>query len=293
MTNRKPTAMSRMKQDYLRLKKEPVPYITAEPLPSNLLEWHYVVKGPEDSPYDGGYYHGTLLFPREFPFKPPSIYMLTPNGRFKTNTRLCLSMSDFHPDTWNPTWSVGTILTGLLSFMLENTPTFGSTESSLYEKQQYAKKSLAFNLKNSNFRELFPQICDEINCRLKKQQQFLQATTAAKNKSSGSCNLSLTRGSSKHFNTNNNNPNENGASILSDGDSGSSSGSGYNGTTTDEIDFIENSKNGNINVNNNVNTKNLNSDSYCNWHSIYSNLIAIISFAIFALIVNYVIKNLN
>lgn len=58
------------------------------------------------------------MFPREFPFKPPSIYMITPNGRFKTNTRLCLSISDFHPDTWNPAWSVATILTGLLSFMV-------------------------------------------------------------------------------------------------------------------------------------------------------------------------------
>lgn len=98
-----PTALSRMKQDYMRLKRDPLPYITAEPLPNNILEWHYCVKGPEDSPYYGGYYHGTLLFPREFPFKPPSIYMLTPNGRFKTNTRLCLSISgecaqwvDFH-----------------------------------------------------------------------------------------------------------------------------------------------------------------------------------------------------
>jgi ubiquitin-conjugating enzyme E2 J2 len=43
--------------------------------------------------------------------------------------RLCLSISDFHPDTWNPAWSVSTILTGLLSFMLETTPTAGSMES--------------------------------------------------------------------------------------------------------------------------------------------------------------------
>ena len=56
--------------------------------------------------------------------------MITPNGRFKTNQKLCLSISDFHPDTWNPAWSVSTILTGLLSFMLESTPTSGSTESS-------------------------------------------------------------------------------------------------------------------------------------------------------------------
>lgn len=59
MTNRnKSTSTLRLKQDYLRLKRDPVPYITAEPLPQNILEWHYVVKGPEESPYYGGYYHG-------------------------------------------------------------------------------------------------------------------------------------------------------------------------------------------------------------------------------------------
>lgn len=33
------TATQRLKQDYLRIKKDPVPYICAEPLPSNILEW--------------------------------------------------------------------------------------------------------------------------------------------------------------------------------------------------------------------------------------------------------------
>ena len=28
------------------------------------------------------------MFPNDYPFKPPSIYMLTPNGRFETGRRL-------------------------------------------------------------------------------------------------------------------------------------------------------------------------------------------------------------
>lgn len=34
------TATRRLKQDYLRIRKDPVPYICAEPLPSNILEWY-------------------------------------------------------------------------------------------------------------------------------------------------------------------------------------------------------------------------------------------------------------
>lgn len=170
MSNRKSnSATSRLKQDYLRLKRDPVPYIIAEPVPSNILEWHYVVTGPEATPYDGGYYHGKLMFPREFPFKPPAIYMITPSGRFKTNTRLCLSISDFHPDTWNPAWSVSTILTGLLSFMIEKSPTLGSIETSDYEKKQLAMQSLEFNLRNKVFCELFPDTVTSIKAEIAKR----------------------------------------------------------------------------------------------------------------------------
>jgi ubiquitin-protein ligase len=55
------TASSRLRQDYLRLMRDPVPYITATPLPSNILEWHYVVKGPEESPYEGVLTRLTIL----------------------------------------------------------------------------------------------------------------------------------------------------------------------------------------------------------------------------------------
>lgn len=156
------TAAKRLKMDRMQLAKDPVPYLVAEPLPSNLLEWHYVVMGPPGSLYDGGYYHGKLVFPKEYPFKAPSIYMVTPNGRFKTNTRLCLSISDFHPDTWNPGWSVSTILTGLLSFMLEKAATLGSIETTDRMKAIYARDSGPFNLKDKRFCELFPDLVQDI-----------------------------------------------------------------------------------------------------------------------------------
>lgn len=249
MTNQKPTATSRLKQDYMRLKRDPVPYITAEPLPSNILEWHYVINGPEDSPYHGGYYHGTLLFTKEFPFKPPSIYIVTPNGRFKTNKRLCLSISDFHPDTWNPAWSVATILTGLLSFMLETTPTLGSCESTTYEKRKYARQSLEFNMKNEVFCELFPEICEEINERLAKIEEH-RKQNAANNNSANVANGTA------------------GVGTPAEGLEGDSSEGGASAVSnTDESNNI--------------------------WHSLYTNLIVLIGFVIFALIVHYVIKSMN
>jgi ubiquitin-conjugating enzyme E2 J2 len=45
------TATARLKQDYMRLQRDPVPYVTAVPLPSNILMWYYIVRGPEGTPY--------------------------------------------------------------------------------------------------------------------------------------------------------------------------------------------------------------------------------------------------
>ncbi|CAH8516644.1 unnamed protein product [Schistosoma rodhaini] len=195
------TALQRLKQDYLRLSKDPVPYVTAEPLPTNLFEWHYVIKGPADSPYKGGYYHGKLVFPRDFPFRPPSIYMITPNGRFACNTRLCLSISDFHPDTWNPAWSVSSILTGLLSFMLENTCTMGSVVTSTSTKKQLARSSGDFNLKSEIFCELFPGIVKEIRENLTAEElrnKLLNSSTPRQSQSDASTNNSGVNGENRN-----------------------------------------------------------------------------------------------
>lgn len=86
--------------------QEPVPHIQAHPVPSNLLEWHFVLEGAKGTDFEGGWYHGKLVFPPNYPFKPPSISIFTPNGRFAVNTKLCLSITDYHPESWNPMWSV-------------------------------------------------------------------------------------------------------------------------------------------------------------------------------------------
>jgi ubiquitin-protein ligase len=124
---------------------------------------HYVIRGPPDTPYHNGWYWGKLIFPSDYPFKPPSIRMSTPSGRFQTDTRLCLTMSDFHPSSWNPSWSVATILNGLLSFMVTDETTTGSIKTTDAEKRIYAARSHKFNTSSSKFRgENRPSSIDNI-----------------------------------------------------------------------------------------------------------------------------------
>jgi len=84
----------------------------------------------KDCPYEGGYYHGKILFPGEYPMKPPGIMMITHSGRFEPMKKICLSISDFHPETWNPIWKAETILTALVSFMNSDERTTGCVVTS-------------------------------------------------------------------------------------------------------------------------------------------------------------------
>lgn len=83
--------------------------------------------------------------------------MCTPQGRFKCNQKLCLSMSDFHPETWNPLWSVSAVLTGLLSFMLGSEDTVGSIQTSVSHKCKLARLSHQYNRSDKTFQDLFPE----------------------------------------------------------------------------------------------------------------------------------------
>lgn len=173
-------SVKRLTKEYRAIKLNPPPYIIAKPLETNILEWHYVLTGPPDTPYEGGQYHGKLVFPDEYPFKPPSIKMTTPNGRFKTDTRLCLSISDFHPDTWNPAWSVSTILNGLLSFMVTNDSTSGSIITTEADRKNLALKSHDFNFKNKKFRDVFPDLVKQYEEELANKVNNPTLTTEVK-----------------------------------------------------------------------------------------------------------------
>jgi len=138
------------------MQKEPPPFIWAAPEERDILIWNFIIRGPPDSPYKGGEYHGVIMFPPEYPFKPPGIKMLTPSGRFAPGKKICFSMSDYHPASWNPAWSVSTILTGLLSFMLSDEMTTGSVQGTESDRKILASRSHAWNIAQSRFRDAFP-----------------------------------------------------------------------------------------------------------------------------------------
>uniref|UniRef100_A0A3Q3GWV3 Ubiquitin-conjugating enzyme E2, J1 n=1 Tax=Labrus bergylta TaxID=56723 RepID=A0A3Q3GWV3_9LABR len=114
--------------------RDPTEHYHAQPLEDNLFEWHFSVRGPPDSDFDGGY-----------PMKPPSIILLTPNGRFEVGKKICLSISGHHPETWQPSWSIRTALIAIIGFMpTKGEGAIGSLDYTPEERRTLAKKSQDF-----------------------------------------------------------------------------------------------------------------------------------------------------
>ena len=88
----------------------------ASPLEENLFEWHFTIRGPPGTAFEGGRYHGRITLPPEYPFKLPSIALLNKSGRFEVGKKICLSVSSHHPEQWQPAWGIRTIITALIAF---------------------------------------------------------------------------------------------------------------------------------------------------------------------------------
>lgn len=132
-------------QELSAAAKHPNPTFHAAPLSEdNLHEWHFTLLGPPaPSPYAGGIYHGRITLPPAYPMKPPNFRFLTPSGRFEVNREICLSISGFHEETWQPAWGVRLALTALRGFMGEEGTAgqVGGLESPRPVRERLARES--------------------------------------------------------------------------------------------------------------------------------------------------------
>jgi ubiquitin-conjugating enzyme E2 J2 len=151
-----PGCIRRLQQELKRLKLETPDNMDAHPSESDMLTWIVVFDGPRDTPYSTGEYLAKIIFPKDYPFKSPDFMVITPNGRFEPNTKICLSYSSYHPETWNPAWNVLSMIQGLISFMAEESQAIATIKKSEAERKKLAEKSREFNLAQPYYKSLFP-----------------------------------------------------------------------------------------------------------------------------------------
>ncbi|KAL2340151.1 hypothetical protein Fmac_008091 [Flemingia macrophylla] len=75
--NLKNPAVKRILQEVKEMQLNPSDDYMSLSLEENIFEWQFSIRGPGYSEFEGGIYHGRVVFPSEYPFKPPSFMLLT------------------------------------------------------------------------------------------------------------------------------------------------------------------------------------------------------------------------
>ncbi|KAG8929679.1 hypothetical protein FRC01_003949 [Tulasnella sp. 417] len=114
--NKNSSAVKRIMSEARELREDDSTEYSAGPLEEDIFEWHCTIRGPSDTEFEGGLYHCRISLPPEYPFKAPSIMVLTPNGRFELNKKICISFTSYHEELWQPAWGVRTAIIGLQGF---------------------------------------------------------------------------------------------------------------------------------------------------------------------------------
>ncbi len=92
------------------INNQPIGYATAYPDTNDPFTWYFLIVGQKGTTYHGGHYIGVIKHANNYPNSAPTYTMLTPNGRFEPNKKICTSNSSFHNESWNSSWNILTIL---------------------------------------------------------------------------------------------------------------------------------------------------------------------------------------
>ncbi len=115
-------ALIRLQAELKDLSKNPIDNCTANVVKDNIFHWKAQIYGPKDTPYYGGIFYLNILFPNEYPFKPPKINFDTKVYHPNINSTGIICM-DILKDNWSPMMTIGKVLLSVCSLLNEPNPT--------------------------------------------------------------------------------------------------------------------------------------------------------------------------
>jgi ubiquitin-conjugating enzyme E2 D/E len=114
-------ALKRLQKELTEIQKDTPVNCSAGPCNNDLLNWEATIIGPTETPYEGGIFKLKILFPADYPFKPPKITFETriyhPN--INGTGGICL---DILKDQWSPALNITKVLLSICSLLDEPNP---------------------------------------------------------------------------------------------------------------------------------------------------------------------------
>lgn len=120
MVSHHTAAAKRLRKELQNLQRsEADPDIFLIPDSSNILKWTALIRGPSDSPYEGGIFQLNINCGMDYPLAPPTIQFVTkvfhPNVHFRTGD-VCL---DILKKEWSPAWGIQATCRAILALLTD------------------------------------------------------------------------------------------------------------------------------------------------------------------------------
>uniref|UniRef100_A0A7S3DLI0 UBC core domain-containing protein n=1 Tax=Palpitomonas bilix TaxID=652834 RepID=A0A7S3DLI0_9EUKA len=131
----------RLMSDHRELERNGPPGVSAGPHANDICKWDATILGPDETPWEGGCFPLKLVFPRDYPERPPRVRftcrMFHPN--IYPDGSICL---DILGQQWSPIYTVSTILSSIQSLLTDPNPDSPANVEAcrLYKEDQKAYK---------------------------------------------------------------------------------------------------------------------------------------------------------
>jgi ubiquitin-conjugating enzyme E2 D/E len=115
-------SLRRIQRELLDIRQDPPANCSAGPEnESDLYRWEGVIFGPADSPFSGGVYKLKIVFPVDYPFKPPTVNFMTKIYHPNINAAgvICL---DTLKNNWSPALTISKVLLSVCSLLCDPNP---------------------------------------------------------------------------------------------------------------------------------------------------------------------------
>jgi len=146
-------AAARLQKELKDSVKNPTEGIIIElPDEANIYKWYIFMKGPPDTPYDGGIFKLEMNFPKDYPNTPPEVKFLTDvwHPNVYTDGKVCISIlhvpdpmnsQESADECWRPIHTSESIVMSIISMLAD--PNI-SSPANVDASKEYRDKKDAF-----------------------------------------------------------------------------------------------------------------------------------------------------
>lgn len=114
-------AQRRIQKELQEISRDPPCNCSAGPVGNDLYHWTGTILGPSDTPYEGGVFELDIMFPPDYPFKPPHVTFKNKvyHPNISKNGAICL---DILKDKWAPALTISKVLLSICSLLNDANP---------------------------------------------------------------------------------------------------------------------------------------------------------------------------